>query len=53
MIPRRYVFPGVLEMNYQARRRLGVNIYLKPSTRDLEVRRRRPSQERSCDRGRR
>src|SRR5262245_19549202 len=28
MVPRRYVFPGVLEMNYQARRRLGVNIYL-------------------------
>jgi hydroxyacylglutathione hydrolase len=28
MIERRYVFPGVLEMNYQARRRLGVNIYL-------------------------
>lgn len=25
---RRYVFPGVLEMNVQARRRLGVNIYL-------------------------
>jgi glyoxylase-like metal-dependent hydrolase (beta-lactamase superfamily II) len=28
MIRRRYVFPGVLEMNYQAQRRLGVNIYL-------------------------
>src|SRR6516162_11442252 len=28
MIERRYVFPGVIEMNYQARRRLGVNIYL-------------------------
>src|ERR1700730_15001848 len=28
MIERRYVFPGVLEMNYQSRRRLGVNIYL-------------------------
>jgi glyoxylase-like metal-dependent hydrolase (beta-lactamase superfamily II) len=28
MIERRYVFPGVLEMNYQARRRMGVNIYL-------------------------
>jgi glyoxylase-like metal-dependent hydrolase (beta-lactamase superfamily II) len=28
MIQRRYVFPGVLEMNYQSRRRLGVNIYL-------------------------
>jgi hydroxyacylglutathione hydrolase len=28
MIERRYLFPGVLEMNYQARRRLGVNIYL-------------------------
>lgn len=26
--PRRYVFPGVIEMNVQARRRLGVNIYL-------------------------
>src|SRR5436305_6884128 len=28
MIQRRYVFPGVLEMNAQARRRLGVNVYL-------------------------
>src|SRR5215469_7309514 len=28
MVPRRYVFPGVIEMNVQARRRLGVNIYL-------------------------
>lgn len=28
MLERRYVFPGVIEMNYQARRRLGVNIYL-------------------------
>lgn len=28
MIQRRYLFPGVLEMNYQSRRRLGVNIYL-------------------------
>ena len=28
MIERRYVFPGVIEMNYQARRRMGVNIYL-------------------------
>lgn len=28
MIERRYVFPGVLEMNVQARRRLGVNVYL-------------------------
>jgi hydroxyacylglutathione hydrolase len=28
MIQRRYVFPGVLEMNYQSQRRLGVNIYL-------------------------
>ena len=28
MIQRRYVFPGVLELNYQARRRMGVNIYL-------------------------
>lgn len=25
---RRYLFPGVIEMNHQARRRLGVNIYL-------------------------
>jgi glyoxylase-like metal-dependent hydrolase (beta-lactamase superfamily II) len=25
---RRYIFPGVIEMNVQARRRLGVNIYL-------------------------
>jgi hydroxyacylglutathione hydrolase len=28
MVERRYLFPGVIEMNYQARRRLGVNIYL-------------------------
>jgi glyoxylase-like metal-dependent hydrolase (beta-lactamase superfamily II) len=28
MIERRYVFPGIIEMNYQARRRMGVNIYL-------------------------
>ncbi len=28
MLPRRYVFPGVLEMNYQAQRRMGVNVYL-------------------------
>jgi glyoxylase-like metal-dependent hydrolase (beta-lactamase superfamily II) len=28
MIERRYVFPGVLELNYQARRRMGVNIYV-------------------------
>jgi hydroxyacylglutathione hydrolase len=28
MIQRRYVFPGVLEMNYQSQRRMGVNIYL-------------------------
>ncbi len=28
MIPRRYVFPGVLEMNYQSGRRMGVNVYL-------------------------
>jgi glyoxylase-like metal-dependent hydrolase (beta-lactamase superfamily II) len=28
MIQRRYVFPGVLELNYQAQRRMGVNIYL-------------------------
>jgi glyoxylase-like metal-dependent hydrolase (beta-lactamase superfamily II) len=28
MLPRQYVFPGVIEMNVQARRRLGVNIYL-------------------------
>ncbi len=28
MIDRQYVFPGVIEMNVQARRRLGVNIYL-------------------------
>ena len=28
MIQRRYVFPGVVEMNYQSVRRLGVNIYL-------------------------
>ena len=28
MIPRQYIFPGVIEMNVQARRHLGVNIYL-------------------------
>lgn len=28
MIDRHYVFPGVIELNVQARRRLGVNIYL-------------------------
>jgi glyoxylase-like metal-dependent hydrolase (beta-lactamase superfamily II) len=28
MISRRYVFPGVIEMNYQAQRRMGVNVYL-------------------------
>ncbi len=28
MTERRYLFPGVIEMNVQARRRLGVNIYL-------------------------
>src|SRR3954470_18678229 len=28
MVERRYIFPGVIEMNVQARRRLGVNIYL-------------------------
>ena len=28
MIERRYIFPGVIELNVQARRRLGVNIYL-------------------------
>ena len=28
MIERRYVFPGVIEMNFQAKRRMGVNIYL-------------------------
>ena len=28
MIQRRYVFPGVMEMNYQSGRRMGVNIYL-------------------------
>jgi glyoxylase-like metal-dependent hydrolase (beta-lactamase superfamily II) len=28
MLERRYLFPGVIEMNVQARRRLGVNIYL-------------------------
>ena len=28
MIERHYLFPGVIEMNVQARRRLGVNIYL-------------------------
>src|SRR6476660_1542567 len=28
MLPRRYLFPRVIEMNYQAGRRLGVNVYL-------------------------
>jgi glyoxylase-like metal-dependent hydrolase (beta-lactamase superfamily II) len=28
MLQRRYVFPNVIEMNYQARRRVGVNVYL-------------------------
>jgi hydroxyacylglutathione hydrolase len=28
MLNRRYVFPHVLEMNYQAQRRMGVNVYL-------------------------
>jgi glyoxylase-like metal-dependent hydrolase (beta-lactamase superfamily II) len=28
MVDRRFVFPGVIELNVQARRRLGVNIYL-------------------------
>jgi glyoxylase-like metal-dependent hydrolase (beta-lactamase superfamily II) len=28
MLPRKYLFPHVIEMNYQARRRLGVNVYL-------------------------
>lgn len=28
MVDRQYIFPGVIEMNVQARRRLGVNIYL-------------------------
>src|SRR5207249_4411631 len=28
MLQRRYLFPHVIEMNYQAGRRLGVNIYL-------------------------
>jgi glyoxylase-like metal-dependent hydrolase (beta-lactamase superfamily II) len=28
MVERRYIFPGVIELNVQARRRLGVNIYL-------------------------
>lgn len=28
MLERRYIFPGVIEMNVQARRHLGVNIYL-------------------------
>jgi glyoxylase-like metal-dependent hydrolase (beta-lactamase superfamily II) len=28
MRERRYVFPGVIEMNYQSRRRMGVNVYL-------------------------
>jgi len=28
MIERNYLFPGVIEMNYQSRRRMGVNVYL-------------------------
>ena len=28
MLQRKYLFPRVIEMNYQARRRLGVNVYL-------------------------
>jgi glyoxylase-like metal-dependent hydrolase (beta-lactamase superfamily II) len=28
LLPRKYLFPHVIEMNYQAGRRLGVNIYL-------------------------
>jgi glyoxylase-like metal-dependent hydrolase (beta-lactamase superfamily II) len=28
MLPRKYIFPRVIEMNYQAGRRLGVNVYL-------------------------
>jgi glyoxylase-like metal-dependent hydrolase (beta-lactamase superfamily II) len=28
MLERRYLFPGVIELNVQARRRLGVNVYL-------------------------
>ncbi|MFO0864983.1 MAG: MBL fold metallo-hydrolase [Gemmataceae bacterium] len=28
MLARKYLFPNVIEMNYQARRRLGVNVYL-------------------------
>jgi glyoxylase-like metal-dependent hydrolase (beta-lactamase superfamily II) len=28
MLPRKYLFPHVIEMNYQAGRRLGVNLYL-------------------------
>ncbi|WP_337176995.1 MBL fold metallo-hydrolase [Paludisphaera sp.] len=28
MLQRRFVFPSVIEMNYQARRRVGVNVYL-------------------------
>ena len=28
MLPRKYLFPRVIEMNYQAGRRLGVNVFL-------------------------
>src|SRR5207249_3182214 len=28
MLRRKYLFPNVIEMNYQAARRLGVNVYL-------------------------
>src|SRR6266705_1490838 len=28
MLPRKYLFPHVIEMNFQAGRRLGVNVYL-------------------------
>src|SRR5439155_3343297 len=34
MLPRKYLFPRVIEMNYQAGRRLGVNVYLIDGGRD-------------------
>src|SRR5437764_3066835 len=37
MLPRRYLFPNVIEMNYQAGRRLGVNVYLIDGGREFAL----------------
>jgi glyoxylase-like metal-dependent hydrolase (beta-lactamase superfamily II) len=37
MMQRRYVFPGVLELNYQAQRRMGVNVYLIDGGREFAL----------------